>query len=307
MIYTCTLNPAIDYRLEVDDFQLGKLNRATFNKFSAGGKGINVSLVLKALGLESIALGFMGGFTGIYLQQYLTEVHQLKNDYTIIKAPTRINVKLASKENTEINAVAPTVSREERDLLIGKIDQLTEKDLLVLAGSSIEADDNFYELIAKTCAKNNVPFIIDAEEENLRKSIVHKPLLVKPNIHELERYYKVTINDEASIVTHAKKLVQEGANHVIVSLGRDGAYYVSKTHVYRAKPVEGIALNPVGAGDSMVAGFIFGMLENQSPKESFKLAVASGTAAAFSYDLASQEAVETILPNVEINEVPYED
>jgi 1-phosphofructokinase len=304
MIYTCTLTPAIDYRIELDDFKLNQLNRANFTKYSAGGKGINVSIILNHLGVTNKALGFMGGFTGEYLKNYLIEKHQLDVDFTKTFAPTRINVKLSlDQSDTEINAKSPMVSEAEFKALITKINELNENDLFILGGSSIDKNYDAFKTIAEICFKKNTPFVIDGEKDNLLKTLPFKPLLIKPNRYELESIFNVTIDSDKAIVHYAKELIKLGAQNVIVSLSDKGSYLINNESVYHAKPIRIKALNTVGAGDSMVAGFIAEYVKNKDIKSSYAMSVAAGTATAMSYDLATKDEILNCLKRVEIEEV----
>lgn len=307
MIYTCTLNPAIDYRLELDHFELGALNRATFNKFSGGGKGINVSILLKELGTPNIALGFIGGFTGQYLKSYLKETYDLSMQFTEISDLTRINVKLQiTDENTEVNAKAPKVLEEEFIQLFNQVNQLTRDDLFILGGSGINPEYDAYKVLAESCYHHQVPFIIDTEKTNLLKTLPFKPLLIKPNKFELEQLTAQPIKNETDLIVAARHLIDLGAQNIIVSLGKDGSYFINETMVYKAKPIKGVALNPVGAGDSMVAGFVSEYIKTRDLLKSYIMSIASGTATAFSYSIATKDDVLKVLKKVEIEEVIYE-
>jgi len=304
MIYTCTMNPAIDYRMEFDDVVLGELNRTTYNKLSAGGKGVNVSIVLSNLGSKTTALGFMGGFTGVFLEDYLLNTYQLPSKFTKIKDTTRINVKLnENNRETELNAKAPDVTKEEFEQLLSSLRNLSSEDVLVLAGSTVKLDIKPYDVIAKLCFNHQVPFVIDVEKDAMLSALMYQPLLIKPNLFELETIFNVTINDGDGLIEYAKKLLDKGAQNIIVSLGGDGSYFINKDIVYRALPVEGDAKNPVGAGDSMVAGFLHEYMKSKDVKESYITAVAAGTASAFSYELATKEEIDTLRKKIEIIEV----
>ena len=304
MIYTCTMNPAIDYRMEFEQVQLGELNRTTYNRLSAGGKGINVSIVLNHLGSQTKALGFMGGFTGVFLERYLLETHQLLSAFTPIKDTTRINVKLSEdRRETELNAKAPEVTETEFANLMKEFDALTANDVLVLAGSSVKVKENPYELIAKFCFERNIPFVVDVEKSALKKSLPYQPLLIKPNLFELETFFSVNIKKEEDIIKFGQKLRTMGAKNIIISLGKDGSYFINNKGVFKAKAITGEAKNPVGAGDSMVAGFLHEYQISGDEVSAYRMAVAAGTASAFSFDLASKEEIKDMLKNVEIIEV----
>lgn len=304
MIYTCTMNPAIDYRMEFEKVNLGELNRTVYNRFSAGGKGINVSIVLGHLGSQTKALGFMGGFTGVFLKGYLLDTYQLPSSFTPINDTTRINVKLSEgHRETELNAKAPEVTEEEFARFMKEFDVLREEDVLVLAGSAVKVEEDPYETIAKLCDERKIPFVVDVEKDALRRSLPYKPLLIKPNRYELETFFGVSISNEKELITYGQKLLDLGARNSIISLGKDGSYLISEKGIYRAKAIQGEAKNPVGAGDSMVAGFLHEYTKSKDVVKAYKMAVASGTASAFSYNLASKEEIETMLHKVEIVEV----
>jgi len=304
MIYTCTMNPAIDYRMEFDQIHLGELNRTTYNRFSAGGKGINVSIVLGNLGSPSKALGFMGGFTGVFLEQYLLDTYALPSSFTPIKDTTRINVKLSEgKRETELNAKAPIVTNEEFERFMKEFDHLRQDDILVLAGSGVKVDENPYEKIAKLCDERNIDFVVDVEKDSLRRSLPYKPLLIKPNRYELETFFETNIGSDEDLLTYGQKLLEMGARNLIISLGKDGSYFLCEKGTYKAKAIKGDAKNPVGAGDSMVAGFLYEYQTSKDVVKAYKMAVAAGTASAFSYELASKKEIEEMLNQVEVIEV----
>ena len=304
MIYTCTLNPAIDYRMELDHFKEETLNRTTFNKYSAGGKGINVSIVLKHLGIDNQALGFMGGFTGTYLKTYLQNNYHLDVNFTPIEDNTRINVKLnIAKRDTEINAQSPHVKESEVKQLLSKIKSLNEQDVLVLAGSSVKSDIDLYDAIIKQCHEQNIAFVIDTEKERLLNSLSYQPLLIKPNLFELESLFEKPLSTDDDIIQAGKKLLEMGAQNIIISLGKDGSLFMNKDKVLKADPIYGEVKNTVGAGDSMVAGFVGAYTSKQPIEEAYKQAVACGTATAFSYDLGNKAEIEQIKKQVKIIEV----
>ncbi|MEC9484258.1 MAG: 1-phosphofructokinase [Candidatus Izemoplasma sp.] len=304
MIYTCTLNPAIDYRIECDTFNLGTLNRSSFSKFTVGGKGINVSMVLKELDTKSVAIGYTGGFTGTYIKEYLIDELNIENHFIDIPSPTRINVKLlVDDEETEINQSGPIIGTEELKLLTDFIDTLNTDDILVCGGSQGRSKQNSYLEIAKQCHHKNIDFIIDSSGQSMLDVLAYHPLLVKPNIYELEEYFDVTLNTEDKIISYGKKLIDLGAKNVIVSRGEKGSLFINDNHIYRADLIIGDVKNTVGAGDSMVAGFVSAYTQRQNDKQAYQLAVASATATAFSYSLAKREDIDKYLNQVVVNEV----
>ncbi|SOC22347.1 fructose-1-phosphate kinase [Ureibacillus xyleni] len=301
MIYTVTLNPSIDYVIEVDQVHLGGLNRTKTEEKLPGGKGINVTQVLHRLGVHSTALGFIGGFTGDYIERFLQTQH-LSTDFIKVHEDTRINVKLKSETaETEINAKGPTITPENYEALKGKIHNLTNNDTLVLSGSIPSSlPPSTYEELVEICSRNNTRFVVDAEGELLKKTLYFKPFLIKPNHHELGQLFntKITSIDEA--VPHAKELITMGAQNVIVSLAGGGAVFVNNSAVYTASAPKGEVKSSVGAGDSMVAGFLAAYEQTKSIEEAFRFSIASGSATAFSLGLCTKEKVESLLPQVKL-------
>ncbi|WP_080873758.1 1-phosphofructokinase [Oceanobacillus timonensis] len=303
MIYTITLNPSIDFIVPVDHIELGGLSYMDNDYKLPGGKGINVSRILKALGTDSVALGFTGGFTGKFIEDALNEL-DVHTNFVHIKEDTRINIKLKSDQETEINGRGPVLSDAEINQLLKQLEQVKEGDTVILSGSKPPSlADDFYEQLIQRTSRQGAAFAIDTTGAALESSLRYKPLLVKPNIHELEALFNVKLETDAGVITYGKKLLEQGAEHVIISMGGDGALLVTKQGYYKAKTPEGKLINSVGAGDSMVAGFISSFLKSKDPVESFKTSVASGSATAFSEDLASTEAIEKLRPQVQIKEL----
>ena len=304
MIYTCTYNPAIDYKLELDNLVVGDLNRTNMSIFTAGGKGINVSIVLNRLEVENVSIGFVGGFSGKYFVDYLKEKYDLNTSFIEVSGKTRINVKLnTSGTETEINARGPKISLEELNILLSKIDGMSENDVLVIGGSVARGVANSYLDLVKKCKSKNIEFIIDTNKDNLLEVLTYQPLLVKPNLKELEELFDVSIKSQAEIIRYANKLLDKGAKNVIVSLGANGSLLINREAILQALPIIGDVKNTVGAGDSMVAGFVCEYMKSSDAKEAFKKAVAAGTATAFSYGLAKKADVLNYYHKVEIKEV----
>lgn len=300
MIYTITFNPALDYISQVDNFEVGKINRTKDEKILPGGKGLNVSIVLKNLGLESTALGFIAGFTGEELKKRIEE-YGIKTDF--IKTEdgfTRINVKISSNEETALNGNGPKIENSDIDKLLEKIDKIGKEDIVVLAGNIPKGiNNNIYETICVKLEMNEVTFIVDATKELLINVLKYKPFLIKPNKEELEETFKVKLITKEDIIEYAKKLQIMGAQNVLVSLGGDGAILVTQDNkVYFSKAPKGKVLNTVGAGDSMVAGFLTGYKESGDYEQAFKMSIATGSASAFSMDLATKEQVEMLLKEI---------
>jgi 1-phosphofructokinase len=302
MIYTLTLNPSVDYIVELEGFQIGELNRTTKEAKFPGGKGINVSRVLKELGIKSKALGFNGGFTGKYIDEYLQN-EEIDTDFVKVMEDSRINIKLKTGQETEINAKGPKISDEDFLQLKEKIKGLTKEDLLVLAGSIPSSlPKTTYEELVKICKQNNVQFVVDAEGDLLKKVLTYQPFLIKPNQHELEELFSTPISTCEEVVPYAKKLLELGAKNVIVSLAGDGAVFVNDAMALIAEVPRGIVKNSVGAGDSMVAGFLAQYQLTGDIKEAFRFSIASGSATAFSLGLCTKEKVVELLPQVHIKE-----
>jgi len=300
MIYTLTLNPSLDYIVELEEVKLGDLNRTKQESKFPGGKGINVSRLLKKMGVMSEALGFVGGFTGLYIKDYLKE-EQIKTNFVEVKEDTRINVKLKSKEETEVNARGPQITDTDFSKLEKQISQLTHEDTLVLAGSIPSCmPSTTYEKLVAICKQNGTKFVVDAEGELLKNVLPYKPFLIKPNHHELGDLFNIRFTSAVEVIPYANKLVEMGAENVIVSLAEKGAVFVSKDTALLSNVPKGKVKSSVGAGDSMVAGFLAKYSETQSVEEAFRYSIAAGSATAFSIGLASKEKVESLLTEVNI-------
>ncbi|EHS58492.1 1-phosphofructokinase [Paenibacillus sp. Aloe-11] len=301
MIYTVTLNPSIDYIVEVDDLKLGDLNRMKRDLKLPGGKGINVSRILNQLGADNTAIGFLGGFTGRFIDDTLRE-ESIKTDFVIIEDDTRINIKLKHGDETEINGLGPAIHEHEANALVQKLSGLQKNDIVVLSGSippSLGGD--FYSRLIRVCQQTGAEFVIDTTGEALMKALVHKPLLIKPNHHELAELFGVTIHSKEEIVTYGRKLLEAGAKNVLISMAGEGALFITADEVYHANVPAGTVKNSVGAGDSMIAGFVGTLALLGDPIEAFRTGVASGSATAFSDDLATREKIEQLRPQVTIS------
>ncbi|AUM95578.1 TPA: 1-phosphofructokinase [Clostridium botulinum] len=300
MIYTITFNPALDYVVKVEDFKTGNLNRTSYEKIYAGGKGINVSIVLNNLDVENVALGYIAGFTGEEIERRVRSFG-CKTDFIRLKnGMSRINVKLKSREESEINGTGPSINAEALDELFNKLDNLKEGDFLILAGSIPKTlPENIYETIMERLKEKNIRFVVDATGELLLKVLKYKPFLIKPNHHELSELFGVEIKNEEEIIGYGRKLQTMGAENVLISMAGDGAIFISsKGKVIKSGVPKGVLKNSVGAGDSMVAGFISGYLKNNNLEEAFKMGLATGSASAFSEGLASKEKVKEILNQI---------
>lgn len=303
MIYTVTLNPSIDYFIELDEFKVGELNRIKTDRKSPGGKGINVSTVLQNVGVESVALGFVGGFTGKFLIDTLTEKN-IKTDFIKVEGDTRINVKLHSDVETEINGAGPQITSTELEQLLDKINQLQKGDVVVLAGSipsSLPA--TLYQQIAENLKDKEVRVVVDATRDLLVEVLPYKPFLIKPNHHELGEIFGVEIKNEEDALPYGKKLIEMGAQHVIVSMAEKGSLLFVEDNVFFANIPEGKLMNSVGAGDSVVAGFIASYSKNQDVTEAFRYGATAGSATAYSEGLATEEKINELISQVHVKEL----
>ena len=326
MIYTVTLNPSLDYVVTMKDFTLGKTNRTTTEQMFPGGKGINVSIMLKNLGIESTVLGFTAGFVGEEIERKIKEMGLGVDFIRVQEGASRINVKLKDFEGTEINGQGPEIGACEAELLMKKLDVLQTGDILVLAGSVAKGmKASAYRDIMERLSDKGILFVVDASGETLLDVLPYHPFLIKPNNHELGELFRVTLQTRDAVVTYAKMLQEKGARNVLVSLAGEGAVLVTENgEIYKMPAPQGTLVNAVGAGDSMVAGFLAGWLEaaeehNGSNQEAadeadcpetavsivgtryehaFRLAVAAGSASAYSENLATGEEIAALYRNI---------
>ena len=305
MIYTITFNPALDYIVRLDHLKTGTINRTTQEYVLGGGKGINVSIVLNNLGMDTTALGFIAGFTG---EEIVTQLNSfgVKEDFIRLREGlTRINVKVkASDEETEINGRGPIISDDELEALYKQLDALTDKDTLILAGSipsSLPSD--MYELIMERLQHKNIRIVVDATKDLLTRVLPYKPFLIKPNNHELSEIFGRPLSTKEDLVEAAKALQEKGAQHVLISMAGDGAILVAADGtVYTSPAPKGTLVNSVGAGDSMVAGFITGFEKTGDLQEALYWGISSGSASAYSENLATLQEVEALLSQVRVNQ-----
>lgn len=300
MIYTVTLNPSIDYIVRLDEVAIGQVNRMTSDDTFAGGKGINVSRVLKRLGLENTATGFVGGFTGKFITDSL-EAEEIASNFVQVEEDTRINVKIKADAETEINGTGPFVSDEKLAELKMILAGLTSDDTVVFAGSSAKNLGNaIYKDLIGLARETGAQVVCDFEGQTLLDSLAFEPLLVKPNNHELGAIFGVELENLEDIESYAQKLLEQGTQNVIISMAGDGALLVTKDGSYFAKPIKGQVKNSVGAGDSMVAGFTGEFTRSGDALAAFKWGVACGTATTFSDDLATADYINEIYQQVEV-------
>lgn len=300
MIYTITFNPALDYIVKMDEFNLGHVNRSNNEFVYAGGKGINVSIVLNNLEVKSKALGFIAGFTGDEIERRVREFGCDTDFIKLKEGMSRINVKIKADVESEINGGGPEISAEALEELYGKLDTLKSGDILVLAGSIPKTmPTDVYERIMERLQEKGVKFIVDTTGESLLKVLKYNPFLIKPNHHELGELFGVKLNNKEEVIGYAKKLKDMGAQNVIISMAGDGAVLINSNGDVTTNNVpKGVVKNSVGAGDSMVAGFIAGYLNSGKIEEGFKLGVATGSASAFSEGLATKDYVYELLEQV---------
>lgn len=296
MIYTVTFNPSLDYIVTVNDFKLGRVNRTCEEIMFPGGKGINVSIVLKNLGMDSTILGFTAGFTGQEIQRRVTEMGCQEDLISIPNGLSRINLKLRSNEESEINGMGPVIDDEAIQKLYQKLDALKEGDVLVLAGSIPSSmPETIYRDIMKFLEEKGVLIAVDATKDLLVNVLPYHPFVIKPNNHELGEIFHVTLTEKEDIIHYAKELQKQGARNVLVSMAGDGAILAAEDgSIYTSEAPKGKVLNSVGAGDSMVAGFLYGYLTSGDYKTAFKMGISSGSASAFSENLATKDEIDTI-------------
>ena len=301
MIYTVTLNPSIDHVIEMNELQEGIVNKVNIENFYAGGKGINVSKILKEHGVENIALGFISGFTGEFIKNNLEQCG-IKNDFiNVLNGYSRINMKIKTNENeTEINGLGPSISSSNIKDLFNQLEKLSSNDILVLAGSIPPSlSDNFYEEIMKQLSTKNVKIIVDARNNLLLNVLKYRPFLIKPNHHEISEIFNKEIKTIDELIFHGNKLKEMGAQNVLVSMGKIGAVLIdNNNNEYFVKSPEGKRINTVGSGDSMVAGFLAGYIKFNNYEKALKMGVSAGTASALSEYLATKEEIYNLYNNL---------
>jgi 1-phosphofructokinase len=302
VIYTVTFNPSLDYIVSVKDFRPGMTNRTSSELMLAGGKGINVSIVLGNLGIKSTALGFIAGFTG---DEIVRRLHNSGINSEFIKINdgiSRINIKLKSIDGTEINGQGPHIDSSHIEQLMNRLRRLESGDVLVLAGSiPAGISDNIYKDIMDMLKDKGVQIVVDATSRLLTNVLEYKPFFIKPNQHELGDIFNVTLNTQEEVIPYALELKKMGAVNVCVSMGGKGAILVADDgNVYKAKAPDGILKNSVGAGDSLVAGFLSGWIEKKDYEYAFRKGVATGSASAFSERLATNGEVNGLIGKVTI-------
>ena len=301
MIYTVTFNPSLDYIVTVNDFRLGETNRTASEQMLPGGKGINVSTVLENLGFDNTALGFVAGFTGRDIVSKVRELGFQSEFIELDEGWSRINIKMKDFDGTEINGQGPAISGAALQALLEKLDGLKEGDVLVLAGSiPASIPETIYAEIMKRLDGKGVLTVVDATNDLLMEVLPYHPFLIKPNQHELGAIFGVELDTQESVVPYARKMQERGALNVLVSMGGKGAVLLyADGDVHMLPAPEGTLVNAVGAGDSMVAGFLAGWLEKKDYEHAFRMGVSAGSASAFSERLATRAEVETLYRSIE--------
>lgn len=300
MIYTVTFNPALDYILELDKLEIGKIQKSKTELILPGGKGINVSTVLANLEIDNIALGYKAGFVGAELERLLRNMNVKTDFIDLEEGNSRINVKISGEEETAINTNGPQISENKILELLEKLKTLNENDYLVLSGSIPSSiKDDIYEKICRIVKKQNVKIVVDATKNLLVQALKYNPFLIKPNNEELGEIFGVEIHTKEDAYVYGNKLKEMGAKNVLVSMGKIGAALIDEAgQEYFIKSPEGKRVNTVGSGDSMVAGFIAGFLKYNNYNDALRMGVSAGSASALSKYLATKEEVYNLFNNI---------
>lgn len=300
MIYTITFNPALDYIMTVPQCVEGTVNRTEREKIMAGGKGINVSVVLNNMGVENTALGFVSGFTGGEIENILNNMGCKTDFIRLERGFSRINVKIKSEKETEINGQGPDIPSDAVSALYEKLDKLSDGDMLVLAGSIPNTlSDSIYCEIMRRLEHKNLNITVDATKDLLVNVLKYKPFLIKPNNHELGEIFGVELKTRGEVIPYAKKMREMGARNVLVSMAGEGAVFAGEGgEIYESEAPKGKLVNSTGAGDSMVAGFLAGYIEKKDFHHAMKMGLSAGSASAFSEELATMEEIQKIYKTI---------
>lgn len=297
MIYTVTLNPSLDYVMHLDTINVNGFNRSKKEEIYPGGKGINVSIVLNNLDIPNKALGFIAGFTGQEIDNVMKQLGSNTDFITLDQGISRVNVKLVASKETEVNGMGPQITPADLTELFTKLEAIQDGDFLVLAGSIPDnVPDSIYQEIMKQLSHKNIHIVVDATKDLLLNVLKYKPFLIKPNHLELAEMFNVELHSDEDIITYARKLQEMGAQNVLISMGGNGSILITNEgEAVKISVPKGTVINTVGAGDSMVAGFIAGYLKSKNLKEALKFATATGSATAFSTWLAQKETIDNLL------------
>ena len=301
MIYTVTLNPSMDLIVEVDNLEKGIINRMNNDLRVPGGKSLNVARLLRRLGMPSVATGFLGGYTGQFIEDWL-KMEDIQTSFIKIDDESRINIKLLNQDII-INGRGPNISLNEETELLYFMSRIQEGDTVIMMGSLPIMGEDIHERIISICNANGAEFIIDAEPKKLKTLLYRKPLIIKPNLSEVEIMFDTKIDTEEKLLKYGFKLLELGTKHAIISVGENGAYLFSGENVFKGEVVKGKEIRTEGVRDSMIAGFIGTFIRTSDIKESFKVALASATATAFSKDLAKRKQIEELLEKIEVHQL----
>ena len=297
MIYTVTFNPCLDYVVQIDNMTLGEINRTKKEDIFPGGKGVNVSVILSNLGLTNKALGFVAGFTGTQLENSIRSYGCDTDFIHLEEGLSRINVKIYSEQESEINGQGPLITPEALETLYQKLDALQREDILILSGSVPNTlPQDIYETILQKLQGKGIRVVVDATKDLLKNTLPYQPFLMKPNHHELGELFGNSLQSDEEIIEHAKKLQELGARNVLISMADKGAILVTETgEILKELPPKGTVVNSVGAGDSMVAGFLAGYLQTGDYGKALELGIAAGSATAFTSWLATKDEIMRLM------------
>lgn len=301
MIYTVTLNPSMDLIVEVDSLEKGITNRMINDLRVPGGKSLNVARILRRLGMPSVATGFIGGYTGQFIEDWL-KMEDIQTSFIKIDDESRVNIKLLNQDII-INGKGPNISLNEETELLYFMSRIQEGDTVIMMGSLPIMGEDIHERIISICNANGAEFIIDAKPKKLISLLYREPLIIKPNLSEVEIMFDTKIDTEEKLLKYGFKLLELGAKHAIISVGENGAYLFSGEHVFKGEVVKGKEVRTEGVRDSMIAGFIGTFIRTSDIKESFKVALASATATALSKDLAKRKQIEELLDKIEVHQL----
>ncbi|MBN2268873.1 MAG: 1-phosphofructokinase family hexose kinase [Acholeplasmataceae bacterium] len=306
MIYTITLNPAIDYEIDLNEINLGLSNNIDQQRFIPGGKGINVSRGLSYLGINSKAIGFLGGFTGDFMRDKL-KMDNFISEFVAIQDITRINLKIHEEhQHTEISGKSPRISSAEIEEFMKTLDNLKDDDILIISGSQPRVPMNIYQAILERYAHLNLQIILDVPGSAYRELLSYRPMLIKPNMDELKDFSQKKIISEDDIIQACKTMIEKGSRGVILSMGENGAFYVDHGCIYYAKPIKGNPRRLFGAGDHLIAGFVFGHLKGLNTKDKLRYGIACASLQIFEQNGYNQTKVEELMKLVEIEEITYD-